>query len=191
MAARHPDHERVVAANEGDTAAIDWVTERLRQVPRWMAQLARRTGGWTSHDVEDAAAEAVRAALTSLARYHGLAPFDSWLYTICTNTLRSQARRRRLRAALPLATEVVDPGHTPATAAAAAEVAAALRGGCDAIGGAEAEVLRLRYMGGLDFRDISARLGIPMAAVRTRHYRALAKLKQRLEAWDGEQEPAP
>ncbi len=185
MSAPNEDLERVRAAIRGDAEGMRWVAERLRLVPRFVAHMARRVGGFSAHDIEDAAGEAVRVALTNLRRYHGLAPFVSWLHRICINTMRGLARRRRLRTAEPLEFEVADDGPDPATAAALRDDAKALRRHLDAIGGAEAEVLRMRYLEGLDFTDIAARLGIPLATIRTRHYRALKKLQLRIDP-DGE-----
>lgn len=185
MSPTDPDFARVRSALARDPTGVAWLTEQLRIVPRIVAHMARRSGGWTAHDVEDAAAEALQLAVAGLARYHGLAPFVSWLHKICENTVRGMARRRQLRAMQPLDFDSPDGGPDPATQVTDRETMDNLHRHIDAIGGVEAEVLRLRYLEVLDFSDIAIRLGIPLATIRTRHYRALRKLQQRIAPSEG------
>jgi RNA polymerase sigma factor (sigma-70 family) len=49
-----------------------------------------------------------------------------------------------------------------------------------ALDAGEREPLRLRYLEGLDFRQISSRLGVTAGAARTRVSRALASLRRLL-----------
>ena len=191
MSGPHGDLERVRAAIRGDTEGIQWVAERLRIVPRFVAHMARRAGGFTAHDVEDAAGEATQVALAGLRRYHGLAPFVSWLHRICINTIRGFARRRRLRVSESIDLDFADRGPDPSAEAALRDGAATLHRHIDAIGGTEAEVLRMRYLEGLDFTAIAARLDVPLATIRTRHYRALKKLQHRVAPRDDSEEQSP
>lgn len=188
MSPPDPDLERVRSALAGDPAGIAWLVEQLRLVPRFVAHMTRRNGGWTAHDVEDAAAEARSVAIAGMASFHGLAPFASWLHRICENTVRSLARRRRLRDMKPLDFETAGTSPDPASQALHRETMDNLRRHLDAMGGVEAEVLRLRYLEELDFSDIADRLGIPLATIRTRHYRALRKLQQRIAPSEGNQD---
>ncbi|MCR9246129.1 MAG: sigma-70 family RNA polymerase sigma factor [bacterium] len=177
----HADHALVRAARRKEPDAVDWLSEKLEIVPRIIAVLARRKGVRAPEVLADLSQEAVLTALRRLDTYHGLAPLDAWLQRICENTVRGYQRRERLRAANPLEHEPASHERTPDEIAEAEEQRRRVSAAIDAIGGSEAEILRLRYQEGMDYRDIAARAGIPFATCRTRYYRGFQKLRDRLD----------
>jgi len=169
-----PDHAMVQAARRRNPAAVEWLGVQLRCVPRFIAILLRRHGG-SSSDAKDLAQQAAAVALARLANYHGLAPFVAWLHRICDLTVRGALRRQR-RESSSLAIEPAVQAD-PAADAQREEHRERVRRAIDAVGGAEADVIRWRHLDSEDFGDISARTGIPLATLRTRYYRGLEKLR--------------
>jgi RNA polymerase sigma-70 factor, ECF subfamily len=172
----HPDHALVQAALRRDLAAIEWLGERFACIPRIVAKLAWRLG-LPSGAVPDWAAEAAATALRRLASYHGLKPLEAWLYRICELTVLGQRRRQHPGEREATVDDLPGTEPSPVDAAAQAEHRQRLEAAVAALGGVEAEVLRLRHFDSLSFRDIAARTGIPLATLRTRYYRGLEKLR--------------
>jgi RNA polymerase sigma-70 factor (ECF subfamily) len=182
-AARHPDHALVAAAQRGDAPAIAWLGEQLLLVPRFVKRLAVRRGLSARADLDDVASRAVTVALGRLRLYHGLAPLAAWLHRICELTLLGQLRRQR-RELVAEGEEQASNDRTPSSAAELAETRTRIAAAIDRVGGAEAEILRRRWLLGEDFPDIAAAAGIPLATVRTRYYRGMARLRQLLSPAD-------
>ncbi|MCC6739043.1 MAG: sigma-70 family RNA polymerase sigma factor [Planctomycetia bacterium] len=98
-----------------------------------------------------------------------------WLFGIARHVCQESARRRRRAAegAAPL-----DEERTPA----AAEPAAALDLGIDALDDFEQALLHLRHGEGLTCREIAAKLSKPVGTVTSALSRAYARLRSRLAA---------
>jgi RNA polymerase sigma-70 factor, ECF subfamily len=175
----HSDLTWVQAAVRGNPRAIEWVAERLTRVPRIVERLAARFGRGAA-ELADVAQDVAVVVLRRLADYHGRAPFDAWLHRVCVQTLLSARRRQRRHVATTLEFEPATTELTPEATLAEQEQSRQLCEGIDRVGGVEAEVLRLRHLDGLDFATISARTGIAMATLRTRYYRGLRRLQDRL-----------
>lgn len=178
----HPDHNFVLAAHRREPAGVAWLVERLTGIPRVIQALAAHAG-LSQWDLADTTQEAVLTVLDRLSTYHGLAPFDAWVHRICQLTLKGAMRRRHRHLAPGVDHDPPAPEASPADTAAADERRRSVRAAIDAIGGVEADVLRLR-LESLSFADIAARTGIAMATLRTRYYRGLRKLHLRLSPGD-------
>lgn len=181
----HADHEHARAALRREPEAVDWLTERLQVIPRFVGALARRQGLTGAQELSDVSQEATVIALERLERYHGLTPIEAWLHRICSLTLKGHARSRRRRATAPLDQEPMGATIEPAEELESSEQRALVREAIESVGGTEAEVLRLRHLDGLDFGDIASGLDIPLATCRTRYYRGLKKLQDRLSTSSG------
>lgn len=115
-----------------------------------------------------------------LAEYVEGGRFESWLFRIAMNRLRDEARRRRRHATSVGEPEVLEglAGEAPAPRAAPdADEVAALRGALAQLGAADREVIDLRHVGGMSFKQIAEHLGEPLGTLLARHHRALAKLR--------------
>lgn len=185
----HPDHALVTAARRREPAAVDWLSARLRNIPRLLRQVPSRGVRLPASDLDDVAQQATQVALDRLAGYHGLAPFDAWVYRVCEWTLLGFLRRRRRSAAATIGEDPVAAEADPAEVAFVEERRVRIRDAIDAIGGVEAEVVRARHLEGLSFASIAARSGIGMATLRTRYYRGLTKLRLRLSAFSNSDPP--
>ena len=132
-------------------------------------------------DIAEEITQSVFCTLAAkLAEYVEGGRFESWLFRIAMNRLRDEARRRRRHAKPVGEPEVLEglAGEAPAPRDApdAGEVAA-LRSALAQLGPADREVIDLRHVGGMSFKQMSDHLGEPLGTLLARHHRALAKLR--------------
>jgi RNA polymerase sigma-70 factor (ECF subfamily) len=80
-----------------------------------------------------------------------------------------------------LADRLVNSGTSPSARLLAAELRERVRAALEALEPHDREVLVLRYLEQLTTKEIAAVLGITEAAVKTRHRRALERLRRRLD----------
>lgn len=111
--------------------------------------------------------------------------FESWLFRIAVNRLRDDARRKRRHAKPAGANEVLEglagaaPDHNAGRAQA--EELHALRAAVERLSDSDREVIDLRHVGGMSFKEMALHLGEPLGTLLARHHRALAKLRGSLE----------
>jgi len=108
-----------------------------------------------------------------------LAPL-SYFFTVARNTLIDFWRKKKdlsLENENETAAKVPDGGADLLENLARAEVAAKVRQGLAALPAEEAEIVALKYFGGLSAREIGQSLGLSEEAVRQRQCRALKKLR--------------
>ncbi len=146
---------------------------------------------------------------SKLATYVEQGHFESWLFRIAMNRLRDDARRRRRHArsvgdleALDAMADRAAPGRGsggsgggggPGTGGdgggpggLSAEESAALRAAMARLSPADRQVVDLRHVGGLSFKQMSEVLGEPLGTLLARHHRALQKLRGYLEGTAGD-----
>jgi RNA polymerase sigma factor (sigma-70 family) len=132
-------------------------------------------------EAEDATQEGFVKAWQALPRFREGAPFRPWLLAIVVNEARNRRRHAGRQAALAL--RAVDPGPTPTDEAAAerAEHERLLR----IVGGMREEdrlVIGYRYFLDLSEQETAEVLGIARGTVKSRLSRALARLREQMEA---------
>ena len=203
MTPTEPDTDLLLArASRGDDAAREQLLRRHRDRLRRMVavrldpRLAARVD--PSDVVQDVLAEAV-VKLADYLRRRPL-PFYPWLRQLAWQRLvklqqRHLAARKRsvLReepaglplpdeSALRLAHKLVASGTSPSQQAARDELCQRVRAALERLGERNREVLVMRYLEQLSNREIAAALGLSEGAVKMRHLRALACLRQLLGA---------
>jgi RNA polymerase sigma-70 factor (ECF subfamily) len=124
-------------------------------------------------DAEDATQEAFIAALRAIDRYDGSDPYP-WLHRIATRKALTIASARRPVTDLPDAAG-------PAAPSAEDEALARLRSNAirTLVAGEPAVAL---HVGGLRFREIGERFGVPPATAASRIRRGKQRLRSRLRA---------
>ena len=132
-------------------------------------------------DAEDLASEVWLDAAAGLTRFEGdERGFRGWLFTIARRRLvdsrRRDARRRSLLRSLERSHDAPD-GAPEMPAASGAEAALALIAGLPR---AQAEVVLLRVVGGLDAAEVGAIVGKTPGAVRVLQHRGLSRLAEQL-----------
>jgi RNA polymerase sigma-70 factor, ECF subfamily len=137
---------------------------------------ARRRG-----DAEDLAQETYLRALRRTPELRDEALLKAWLCRVARNTCLDHLRRAKLRRFIGLAEAPEPCTHaTPETLLQDAERQRALRAAVNALPAKLRDVLVLREYGGLDYREVSAVLGIELGTVMSRLHRARALLARQL-----------
>lgn len=171
-------------AREGDRDAFAALIERHRQVAFRVAYLV--TG--SAADAEDAAQEGFVKAYLGLNRFRPGAAFRPWLLTIVANEARNRRRAegRRLHyhatAARQSPLNVAAP--SPEGSFELAESGERLLAAVNALPEIERLVVGLRYFLELSEKETAAAADVPQGTVKSRLSRALARLRDVMEAED-------
>ncbi len=137
-------------------------------------------------DVGAATNEVFHRAFTALHRFSGTeSGFRSWIFTIANNLLidehRKRVRRPQLGAGLDSAGHEVAGGDVEDEAMARlthADIGRLL----DGLTPGQRDVLHLRLIAGLTLSETAAVLGRPVGAVKSLQHRAIAALRDKLDA---------
>ncbi len=127
------------------------------------------------HDAEDAVQQAALRGLERLSTYDPARPFKAWWFAILRNGCIDVLRTKRTAKSSAL-------GDWDAPDPASVEVAAwaRLSDAIDLLSAEHREILRLRYFGGLSYRDLAAALSIPQGTVMSRLHAARKALAVRV-----------
>ena len=117
--------------------------------------------------------------------YQEQGKFEPWLFRITMNRVRDEARRAK-RQAKPMDTQAIAEA-TPAQAAATPDIEGnpdleRLRDAMGQLDETDREIIDMRHMGGMSFKQIAAVLDSPVGTVLARHHRALKKLRNIMES---------
>lgn len=166
----------------GESAAIDALVDRLRCVPRMLADRNRRMGSPLDEgDLLDVAQETAAAVWRKLPDYAGRAALETWVYRFAYLELMLRLRRRRRR---PGSLEDVQAEPQAAAEPAAFEYEELHR--ClDELPDDEAEIVRLKHYDDLTFEEVGALRSISPNTAKTRYYRGILKLRARLATQPG------
>jgi RNA polymerase sigma-70 factor (ECF subfamily) len=180
------DRGLVDAAAAGDREAFD---ELVRRYQRQVLNLVQAmTGGGA--DGDDLAQEAFVRAWRGLRNFRGDSTFRTWLYGVTINVVRTYHRKRARLARLfwirgREAEGESDPLDRAATSDPGVEDALVLRNAIDnalsALPPELREAVALRDVQGLEYREISEALGVPIGTVESRIFRGRQKLRPLLE----------
>lgn len=161
--------DAITRCRAGDRSAYREVV--LACADRLVAVLFRILGNL--EDARDVAQESFARAYANLDRFDLGKPFEPWLYRIARNLAYNhlEARGRRLEGRLPRAGDEaladVEGGDDPGRGALEAEREERVRRLLDALRPQYREVLTLRYLARLEYREIAERMGVPIGTVRT------------------------
>ena len=169
---------RLEAAQAGDEGSF---TELFRSLQPSLLRYLRTVGGALADDV---AAETWVSVVKGLGRFRGdESKWKAWVFTIARARL-VDARRRAARTPIPVDTDVVLEGSVATDDVAgtvedmfSTEAALALIG---QLPEQQAEVILLRFVGGLDVGQTARALGKRPGAVRVASHRALRRLAELL-----------
>jgi RNA polymerase sigma-70 factor (ECF subfamily) len=186
------DEELVEACQAGEASAFDVL------VARWEDRVRGAAYRFLSSDDEarDVAQETFLKAYRGLASFKREARFSSWVYQIATNLCRDRLRRRKTRPQVSLeALEETGPVIVETRPGAherlvELDLAEAVRRAIHALPEEQREVVILKEYQELTFLEIAHALDVPISTVKTRLYRGLVQLRQRLET-EGVRRAAP
>jgi RNA polymerase sigma-70 factor (ECF subfamily) len=172
------DSALITAHQTGDTGALPVLMSRYQ--PGLMGFLKSRVGA----EAEDLHQETWCRVSSGLHGYQERGTFKAWLYQIARRLVIDFRRRRGARVQLVLGQDkamMVQPGSSqPDQVIAAQDVAQVLDHALLQMAPEVAEVVRLRLIEGVRFKEIARRQGIPLNTALGRMHRALKHLRQDL-----------
>lgn len=135
------------------------------------------------HDAEDVVQEATMRALRAIDSFHG-GDARCWLLTIVRNTCFTWLKQNRQKRTVALAdydiTEMESGGMAPDVALLRSADAEMVRQAIDALPLEYREVLVMREIEGLSYKEISAVADLPPGTVMSRLSRARQRLQEAL-----------
>lgn len=150
---------------------------------RWLSPVYRyfyfRTGN--PKDAEDLTAQVFLKVYTDLPRYHERGQFSAWLFTIVRNQITDFFRTESREVSLEII-DPVDEAHDLFTQAVHSEEIQQLHDLIRSLPEEEQELIRLRFVAGLGYREIGSVLNRKEDAVRKSIVRLLARMESQLEA---------
>lgn len=178
------DEQLVEDCLGGDVSAFDVLVDRWQRKIRGAAY--RIVG--SEEDAQDICQEAFLKAFRGLPSFKREARFSSWLYQIALNLSRDRLRRRKTRSWISLDdAEEASPGRIAAARGGPAddwvesrEIQRLVALAVAALPDEQREVVVLKEYQGLTFPEIAEIQGVPLSTVKTRLYRGLTVLRERL-----------
>jgi RNA polymerase sigma-70 factor (ECF subfamily) len=187
------DEELVTAFRGGDISAFDTLVQRWER--KIQGAVYRIMG--SGEEARDLAQETFLRAYRGLGSFKSEARFSSWLYQIALNLCRDRLRQRRGKTLVSI--DDLDPttaariDRSPATAqelVEAKDLGRIVATAMSDLPEEQREVIVLKEYQGLTFQEIADTLGVPVSTVKTRLYRGLGQMRERLER-QGVRPPAP
>jgi RNA polymerase sigma-70 factor, ECF subfamily len=179
----HSDEMLVAVAQGGDFSAFTALCER--HSPTILRRIHRITKDWA--DAEDALQDSLLNAFTHLNTFQGKARFSSWFTRIAINSSLMILRKRQVRREMPLDDDGDGPAYwqLPDPKAKSPETLFLQRETRELIGLAILhlspklrEILELRQLHGHSEKVVSQKLGISVAAAKSRLSRARTSLRR-------------
>lgn len=182
MEGRPPDNELVRRALRGDHDAYRQIVTLHQDIAFRIAFLITRS----EEDARDATQDGFVKAFGALGRFDRSRPLRPWLLQIIGNEARNRARSTGRRTAMEMRVAAAEPSGdaapSPEDIAMAAERRHELLAAMATLADDQRAVLELRYFGGLSEAETAAALGIRLGTVKSRHARALERLRSAMEA---------
>jgi len=177
--AAETDGELVARTLAGEQAAFGILVERYAASVR---RVARAVLG-DPDDADDAAQDALLAALVKLRQYDPRRPFGPWLMRIAANAATDRRRRRRVRRTEPLDGNVVAGGTLPDAETNRRVLGQRLRDALSQLPERRRVAVVLFDVEGYSHAEIGRVLGIPEGTVRSEVFHARRALRSLLADW--------
>jgi RNA polymerase sigma-70 factor (ECF subfamily) len=160
---------------------LDFDALFAEHAPRMIA-IARSIVG-TRQDAEDVVQDAFLRAYRARDRFKPDAKPQTWLKRIVINRAIDVRRRKKTRREAPDASDTLASGGlSPEARASSSERSRIVRQAIDNLPEHQREVLWLRELSGLSYREIAERLGLARGTVESRVIRGREALRQSLGA---------
>jgi RNA polymerase sigma factor (sigma-70 family) len=166
-----------------DTSAGHPYAELYRQyLPRIHRYIRLRVDG--EDLAQDLTADVFERAVSRQHTLRKREAFGAWLFRIARNVVASHYRGRRLTASIELGADQPTADLSPPEALMRREELARLRTALVTLSDREQEIIRLKFGGGLGNKEIAQILRLRAGHVAVLLYRALRRLRTRLEEED-------
>ncbi len=173
------DGELVARALAGDRAAFGILVERYAASVRRVALAVLGD----PDDADDAAQDALLAALTNLRQYDAARPFGPWLMRVVANAATDRRRRRRVRHTEPLDPRLAAGGVAPDAETQRRALGQRLREALAQLPERRRIAVVLFDVEGYSHAEIAHVLGIPEGTVRSEVFHARRALRPLLQDW--------
>ena len=177
------DAELVARTLAGDRSAFGALVARYAASVR---RVARAVLG-DPDDADDAAQDALLAALVKLRQYDPQRPFGPWLMRVVANAATDRRRRRTVRRADPLDGNLVSGGPAPDIETHRRALGQRLREALAQLPERRRMAVVLFDVEGYSHAEIGRILGIPEGTVRSEVFHARRALRTLLADWKEEE----
>lgn len=176
------DHQLVRKVQTGDKRAFDELVKRHYKA---VYNLVYHSV-YSHEEREDLIQDIFIKVYRNIDKFKFKAAFSTWLFSITRNALIDRARKREIQQ-VPLETQndnvdlkdkVVDPAANPEMAFMESDAESTLRKALMELDDDHKQILILREMEGLSYKELAITLGINMGTVKSRIARAREQLKQ-------------
>ena len=165
----------LLRAQDGDRAALDaLLLQHQPDVVRFARRLCR-----TSEDAEEAAQHALTVVFRHVGSFRRAARFTTWLFTVVRRECERRLRRRR---PADVSLDLVDPPAAGQDEEPQEKILAEVAASMMELSADERAILLLRIVEGVDGEEAARRLGLTLAAQKSRLHRARGALRSRLVA---------
>lgn len=169
-----PDAALVQAYRAGDErAATTLVTRHAAALGRFLAGLGAGPG-----EIEDLVQDSFFRAFRRLDSWRGDASFRSWLFSIASNRLRDEYRKRKGRSFITIEDRDLPARDDPESHLVARETETILAASLARLPRLQREVFLLRVKEGIGYEEIAAALGTTPGAARVHYHHAVKRLKE-------------
>ncbi len=172
------DAELARSCRRGDPEAWRELVRRFTPLVYRLSFRMLRDGA----EAEDVSQEVFLRMHGSFDSYDPTRPLAPWVsrttYHACLRRLQTAARRSERLEREPSLAEGIDPAPGPERAAEAGEAAALLAKAVEGLPAQDRALLDLRYREGLSDAEVSEATGMPVNTVKTRIFRARARLRE-------------
>lgn len=184
------DQEWVIAAQSGDTRAFDkLVTKHRGKIYAMIVNMVKNDA-----DAWDLSQEAFVKAWKALPKFEARARFTTWLFRISHNVVYDSMRKRRIESEGELNDELFDAGRIDSSASTApqqdkrpdeamqqGELRAEIQNALNKLSPEHREVIILREVQGMDYKEIAEIIKSTMGTVMSRIFYARKKLQTYLK----------
>jgi len=178
-----PDATLADRARHGDRDAFGQLVERYAEQARRVARAVLQD----PDDADDAAQDALLAALVKLDQYDTSRPFGPWLMRIVANAATDRRRRRKVRSAVSLDEGLVAGGARPDVVAEREILLVRLREALAELPERRRIAVVLFDVEGYSHAEIAEVLGIPEGTARSEVFHARRRLRALLADWREEE----
>ncbi len=177
MIMQEEEYSIIERCREGDSELYAVLVERYGNM---IYNAAYRMVG-DPETAKDMAQESFIAAYSALREFRNGSKFSTWLYSIVMNKCKDHLRLRKATVSLDdVAETTACRGQTPEAALCAKQTANSLQAALDTLPGEYREVLVLKHMEGLDYKEMETVLGVSANTLKVRTHRARELLRKYL-----------
>jgi RNA polymerase sigma-70 factor, ECF subfamily len=188
------DEDLILAFQNGDVSAFDEIVRRYRD-PLFNFVVRLLGDAFFSEDIVQ---ETFLRVYRNRHRYHQVAKFSTWIYTIASNLAKTELRRRKVRNFFSISSKGEDEKDydlVDTSSDIERDVDGAIKNEIilkeiNALPYHFKEAVLLRDIQDLSYEEISQILNVPLGTVKSRVNRGRSRLQKRLkflirEEWEG------